>query len=377
MAGIYVHIPFCRQACSYCNFYFTTSQRMRNELVDALVQEAALQQSYLEPGEVETVYLGGGTPSLLTGETLQRLFDALFRHFPIRENAEITLEANPDDLTEEKIRELRTLPVNRLSIGIQSFDDSTLKELNRSHTAEQAVAAVKRVQDAGFQNINVDLLYGLPELSIPKWRETLQRALELQVTHLSCYALTVEPRTALAYRQAAGRWKPADDELAARHLEYLMKAMRQAGWLHYEISNFSCSPQYISRHNSSYWLGTPYLGLGPSAHSYNGHSRQWNVSDVRRYVQAIAAGRIPCEKEILHPHQRISEQLLTRLRTVWGFSLQDVPEDERKKMEMRFVPWVQGGWLIKDQDVLYLTDRGKLIADRIILDLMPDVPDDF
>lgn len=340
----------------------------------ALCREARLQAAYLADARVETIYLGGGTPSLASQQELERLFDALYKHFRIAADAEISLEANPDDLTAEKVRMLRQLPVNRISIGVQSFRDRTLQLLNRTHTAAQAEASVKRVQDAGWDNVSIDLLYGLPELSEADWRKTVEQALLLQVPHLSCYALTVEPNTLLARWQAKGIWKPADEDIVARQLELLMAMMREAGWLHYEISNFARQEEFVSRHNSGYWQGKAYLGLGPSAHSFNGVSRQWNVSNIYKYLEALEQGHIPCEAEVLTPQQRINERLLTELRTMWGFSLEALPENDRELMYQRSQPFLEGGWLRRDEHTLYLTDSGKLIADKIILELMLEEP---
>ncbi|MCS6990283.1 MAG: radical SAM family heme chaperone HemW [Chitinophagales bacterium] len=372
MAGIYVHIPYCKQACHYCNFFFSTNPKSRDELIAALCREAALQKDFLPSAIVETIYVGGGTPSLLSYEQLARLFDALARNFSIAANAEITLEANPDDLNEAYLKQLRNLFINRLSIGIQSFDDATLRMLNRPHDSQHAIRAVWAALDAGFDNINADFLYGLPHLSLQGWKSTLEQALSLPVTHLSCYALTIEPRTVFAHWQKSGRWQPADEETVACQMELMMSFMEQAGWLHYEISNFAKSAQCISRHNSAYWLGKPYLGLGPSAHSFIGTSRQWNVSNIHKYISAISEGYIPCTREELTPVQRVNERLLTELRTCWGVDLSSFSNEIQKHLMERGKPFLEGGWLRLHEDRLQLTKAGKLIADKIVLDLMLD-----
>lgn len=373
MAGIYIHIPFCRQACHYCDFHFSVKQEGREKIVFSLIKEMELQQDYLQREEINTIYLGGGTPSLLSQGELERIFDGLHHYFNIDKHAEITLEANPDDLTIKKIEALKLSPVNRLSIGIQSFFDTDLKWMNRAHSSQQALSSVKDAQAAGFNNVSIDLIYGLPDSNVDQWKENLSQAFELNVQHLSCYCLTIEPRTALASFIKSGKSKNVDDELSATQFEMLISKSREAGWQHYEISNF-CKPDFFSRHNAAYWTGQKYLGLGPSAHSYNGISRQWNISHNYKYAEAIENGIVPFEDEILTPTQQLNERIMTSLRTMWGLDLTKVHHDFGKDPSTRIHTIAKkfegsGHILFKDQHI-QLTDHGKLIADRIILELI-------
>jgi oxygen-independent coproporphyrinogen-3 oxidase len=287
MAGIYIHIPYCKQACHYCDFHFSVKKETKDVFVNSLLREISIQKNYIEGEKIETIYLGGGTPSLLSTDELKRIFEALHQNFEIDSDAEITLEANPDDLIREKISELKSSLVNRLSIGIQSFFDYHLKWMNRAHNSNEATESVKRAQDSGFENITIDLIYGLPDLTNADWEKNIETAFDLNVQHLSCYSLTVEPRTALAHFIASGKSKNLNEEQAAEQFEILIKRMKDHNWLHYEISNFSSEEKYISRHNSSYWKGEKYLGLGPSAHSFNGSSRQWNARNNHLYIDSL------------------------------------------------------------------------------------------
>jgi oxygen-independent coproporphyrinogen III oxidase len=372
MAGIYIHIPYCRQACHYCDFHFSLEQSTKSAFVKALLKEMELQRNYLNGEKVETIYFGGGTPSLLSGFELRIIFEELSRLFSINSDAEITLEANPDDLSEEKISELQSSPVNRLSIGVQSFFEEDLRWMNRAHDLQQAHTCIKRAQDKGFENISIDLIYGLPESMNDKWEENLKTAFGLNVRHLSCYCLTVEPRTALAHFISTGKSKAPNEVEGAQQFEILMKEMKEQGWMHYEISNFACSAKFISQHNSSYWQGKNYLGLGPSAHSFNGTSRQWNVANNHKYIESINTEIIPFEKEELTGTQRINERIMTELRTMWGIKISDFElaiSDLIKERSQRFI---DEDFIRLNEDSLVLTDRGKLIADKIILELILD-----
>jgi len=372
MAGIYIHIPYCRQACHYCDFHFSTEQGTKSAFVDALLKEMELQRNYLNGEKIETIYFGGGTPSLLSDFELGKIIEELFRLFPIDSDAEITLEANPDDLSEEKIAELKSSPVNRLSIGVQSFFEEDLRWMNRVHNQEQARTSIKQAQDAGFENISIDLIYGLPESTIDKWEENLITAFSLNVQHLSCYCLTVEPRTALAHFISTGKSKAPNEVQGALQFEMLMKKIKEHGWMHYEISNFASSTKFISQHNSSYWQGKKYLGLGPSAHSFNGTSRQWNVANNHRYIESMGREIIPFEKEELTATQRINERIMTELRTMWGLRISDFELSVSDLLEEKSHAFIKGGFLKLDDEVLGLTDRGKLIADKIALELIFD-----
>ncbi len=318
LAGLYLHIPFCKQACHYCNFHFSTSLRAKPALVAALLQELALQQHYLGDVEISSVYFGGGTPSLLTIKELEQIFAAISQLYRLSPTAEITLEANPDDLNLELLRDLRHYtPVNRLSIGIQSFHDADLRWMNRAHSAVHAHACLEAALATGFDDLTIDLIYGAPTTSDQHWQHNLEVAFDLGIPHLSCYCLTVEEGTALGAFVRKGQSPPVDEEQAARQMEYLMDATAAQGYEHYEISNFA-RPGHYARHNSSYWQGEPFLGVGPSAHSFNGRTRQSNLVNNALYIKSIELGQVPFEVEILTPVQQYNEYVLTSLRTVWG-----------------------------------------------------------
>lgn len=364
---LYLHIPFCKQACHYCDFHFSTSLRQKSALVDALCTEIALQKDYLPGRTLETIYFGGGTPSLLTESELRQIIAVIQTHFTVLSTAEITLEANPDDLSREKLTMLRTY-VNRLSIGIQTFDEATLRWMNRAHTATEAETCVRLAREAGFENMSVDLIYGIPDRETARWQLDLQKVLALNVPHLSAYALTIEPDTAFGRWEKKGKMLPADENLAAEQFEELTKALREASYDHYEISNFAKPDQY-ARHNSAYWQRRPYLGIGPSAHSYNGHSRQYNLANNSRYMAAIGQGKLPATVETLTMADQVNEYLLTGLRTKWGCSLSELNElsmsDFSEKQARDLTDMYATGWLLRDGDRLVLTEAGKLFADRV------------
>ena len=341
-------------------------------MVAAICREVALQQDYLQDRRLHTIYFGGGTPSLLSQQELDRILDQLQRHFEVAPDAEITLEANPDDLTPARIRELAASPVNRLSIGIQSFHDPHLQRMNRAHHAAEALAAVKNAQDAGFRNITADLIYGIPADTHAIWQQDLQTLFDLQVQHVSCYALTIEEKTALGRWTKKGSFKPSEDEFVARQFEILVERMQQQGFTQYEISNF-CRPGFESRHNSNYWKGVHYLGLGPSAHSFNGHSRQYNVAHNARYLAALEQHQLAFDRETLSLTDQANEYLLTSLRTIWGCDLAYLQEafgvDLRHQQAGYLAELLAKGYIRLEAGVLYLTDPGKLLADQITLDL--------
>ena len=395
MPGIYIHIPFCKQACNYCDFHFSTSLKNKDAFLQALKQEISLQKNYFfslplsggdaagrgglgrdgeareGSGLINTIYFGGGTPSLLSQKELQEIFDELNKHFVIATDAEITLEANPDDLTKEKLKQLRATPINRLSIGIQSFFDEDLHYMNRAHNAQMASDCVKAAQDSGFDNITIDLIYGTPTMSDEHWLQNLNKAFALGVQHISCYALTVESKTVLDHLIKTGRSKPIDEIQSARQFEILLAEMKRNNFIQYEISNF-CKEGFYSLHNSSYWLKEHYLGLGPSAHSYNGVSRQWNVRNNNLYIQSLEKGELNFEKEILTKDQQYNEYILTSLRTMWGTDLKRVREfGERYFNECmnEARTYIDSADVILKDDRLFLTDKGKLIGDRIASDL--------
>jgi len=376
MPGLYIHIPYCKQACHYCDFHFSVKQETKPAFVNALLKEIELQENYLNGEKIETLYFGGGTPSLLSSIELNRIFEKLYKHFSISENAEVTLEANPDDLNSEKISQLKSFPINRLSIGAQSFLDKDLRWMNRAHEASQAESCVKRAQDNGFENITIDLIYGLPDSTLEEWESNLERAFALNIQHLSCYSLTVEPRTALAHFISSGKSKSIDEEQTVQQFQILIEKMQENNWLHYEISNFSANENFISRHNSAYWFGVKYLGLGPSAHSFSGSARQWNSRNNHLYIDSLERGTIPFEKEDISPIQRMNETIMTRLRTIWGLSFtvfqNEYPTDWLNHIKQKSIPFIQEKFVELKEDALLLTEKGKLIADKIILELMID-----
>jgi oxygen-independent coproporphyrinogen-3 oxidase len=372
MAGIYLHIPFCKKACHYCDFHFSTSPQYKDPMLKALRQEINLRKKYLAEEKIETIYFGGGTPSLLSADELQVLIGEITDLFEVSSTAEITLEANPDDLNPQKVRELRQTLINRFSIGVQSFFEEDLQWMNRAHSAEEAQSSIKRVQDAGFENITADLIYGFPLLTKPKWEHNIQQIIELKIPHISSYSMTVEPATALSSFIKKGEQKPMDEGQSAAQFLILMEQLREAGFDHYEISNFA-KPGLFSKHNSNYWEGVPYLGIGPSAHSFNGESRQWNISNNSKYVDQISLKKIPAEMEFLSTENRINEYIMTSLRTSKGMNLEKITErygsDYANEVKNGLEPFADKNWItIKDQVVILTTD-GKLFADHIASEL--------
>ena len=382
MSGIYIHIPFCKQACHYCDFHFSTSLKYKGDFIKALLKEIELQAEYLKEDSsslretgVETIYFGGGTPSILGQEDIFRIFDHLARYYNILPGAEITLEANPDDLNSNKLKLLKQTPVNRLSIGIQSFHEEDLKWMNRAHNAVEGLNAIHRSRDTGFENLTIDLIYGFPGLSDKKWEENLKTAIGLAVPHISSYCMTVEPRTALADFIQKGKAIPMDEEQAARHFEMLTYHLKSNGYKHYEISNF-CKKEHYSRHNSNYWKGKKYLGFGPSAHSFNGSSRQWNVANNQNYITSLNRGHLSFEKESLSITQKYNEYVLTTLRTMWGTSLDVINEVFGKDFVYHITKeaqtHIEKEWLIFENNTFYLSEQGKLMSDKIASDLFFD-----
>ena len=374
MAGLYLHIPFCKQACHYCDFHFSTSLGLKSRLVDALVREVELRHTYLGPNAtLETIYFGGGTPSLLTADELAQIFEAIHRHFVVAPQAEITLEANPDDLSAAKLHELQQAGINRLSIGLQSFYEPHLRLMNRAHTAEESTMAVRRAQDAGFENISIDLIYGVPAPGHHIWEADLANAFALGVPHVSAYGLTIEPGTAFSHRLQKGTFRAAPDEFVATQFETLLGAMRTQGYEQYEISSF-CQPGRESRHNSNYWRGLPYLGLGPSAHSYDGQNRQATLANNPQYVAAVLErGDVPVTLDVLSATDRANEYLLTTLRTARGCDLVHLRAHHGLDLlatRAGYLAELQAnGWARIQNEVLTLTDAGKLLADHITLEL--------
>ncbi|NLR79221.1 radical SAM family heme chaperone HemW [Chitinophaga eiseniae] len=372
MSGIYLHIPFCKQACYYCNFHFSTSLSGKETMVNSLLEEITLQKDYLGLEPVHTIYFGGGTPSLLDAVHLQSLLAKLRATFRVAADAEITLEANPDDLTADKLAMLKEVGINRLSIGIQSFHEADLVWMNRAHNSQQARDCIQLARETGFENLTIDLIYGGPTLSDEGWEQNVQQAIALGIPHLSCYALTVEPGTALDHFIKKKKMAPTDPDKAARHFEMLMQWLETAGYEHYEISNFAL-PGWHSRHNSSYWQGKSYLGLGPSAHSFNGVSRQWNIANNAQYIKSIAAGKVPFEIESLTTSMQFNEYIMTALRTSAGCQLEWVAEKFGTDLVNHLIAnsqsFIRIGRMERVGDALRLTKAGRLFADGIAGDL--------
>ena len=372
MPGIYLHIPFCKQACHYCNFHFSTSLRNKDAMVEAILMELELQQAYLGGQALSSIYFGGGTPSLLEMKDLALIFDKINRLHHVLPDAEITLEANPDDLLREKLSDLKNYtPINRLSIGIQSFADADLLWMNRAHNARHARSCLDDAFTIGFKDITIDLIYGAPTTPDSQWAENLRLAFEYDVPHLSCYCLTVEDGTALGAFVRKGLQPPVDEERAARQFEYLVEATMQQGYEHYEISNFA-KPDRYARHNSQYWSAEPYLGVGPSAHSFDGASRQWNVANNALYIKSLNEGIIPFEREVLTAVQRYNEYVMTSLRTMWGadaVKIQAFGNDFFEHFKARVLPHIQRGAILEEGGKYRLTLAGKLLADGITSDL--------
>jgi len=372
MAGLYIHIPFCKQACHYCDFHFSTNRSLQKEICEAIGDELALQKNYLSSETVETIYFGGGTPSLLEAHDLENIFQSVYKHFSVAPSAEITLEANPDDLTHEKLQLLKTFGANRLSVGVQSFDSTVLKFLNRSHNSLQAEIAIENARNAGFININVDLIYAIPARDSNSLASDIQKLLSLSPEHISAYSLTVEEKTALGKWHAAKKFTPAPDEENASQFEIIADTLLKAGFEHYEISNYAKSG-FISQHNSNYWKQKKYLGVGPSAHSFNGRDRQANVSNNYTYLKSIRSQAIPATAEKLSREDHINEYLMTSLRTQWGCSftylLHNHQYDLFRSQHAYIKTCIDDGLMITEGDTIFLTRTGKMHADKITSDL--------
>lgn len=374
MAGLYLHIPFCKQACTYCNFHFSTSLQQKDSLLEALLREIDLRAVELEGQFVETIYFGGGTPSLLTRDELMRIFDRLQERFRIQNLRECTLEANPDDLSRDYLRDLSRTPVNRLSVGIQSFREEDLRYMNRAHTAQQSDYALKAAQDAGFENLSIDLIYGTPGLTDQAWKENIARMAALRIPHFSAYALTVEEGTALHHAIQKKRTAPVDAVQSAEQAEILMETGPMLGYEQYEISNWAKDKRYAV-HNTSYWQGVPYLGLGPSAHSFDGkRTRSWNVANNALYIKSLLQdGKAAQELEHLSDAERLNEYVMTSLRTVWGLDLKRVMDewggDRRREILAEARPHLELARMLLVDNRLVLNNSGKLFADGIASDL--------
>lgn len=370
MAGIYIHIPFCKQACYYCDFHFSTSLKKKEDMLEAISKELVLRKSEIS-NQVTTIYFGGGTPSLLSEEEINRIVELLDEHYDLVDDPEITLEANPDDLTHEKIAALAHSRVNRLSIGVQSFFDQDLRYMNRAHNANEARRSMEQAIKH-FSNISIDLIYGLPHLSEESWKRNLAYAFELGVQHISSYALTVEPKTALDHFIKSGKYQAPVDALTEKHFKILQEETKKQGYVQYEISNFG-REGFFSKHNTSYWKGVNYLGIGPSAHSYDGLHRSWNIANNAKYISAIKNNLLPLEKELLSPEDSTNEAIMTGLRTIWGVSLEEIVtrHGEKFKEEILFQAekYLEKGILYKEQEHLFLRPESYFLADGISADL--------
>ena len=374
MAGIYIHIPFCKHKCNYCNFFSVASTKYRTVFVDALLREMELRKDYINNENVNTIYFGGGTPSMLNTYEINLILRKADEIFNLNTDLEITLEANPDDLTIEKAKDLKNYTsINRFSIGIQSFFDDDLIYLDRVHTAAEAKTAIENVLKAGFKNLTIDLIYGIPGLTIEKWNKNLDQFFSYNIPHLSSYSLTVEPKTALQHQINKQKRANVDEELSIQHFEILQERTRENGFIHYEISNFA-KEGFYSKHNSIYWLGDHYLGLGPSAHSFNGSSRQWNVSAIKKYIDADISEKIITEKEVLTTDQLFNEYVMTSLRTSWGCDLEHIKNIFGATYTNHFAKYIEQ--FVKEEKIIKinnkytLTERGKLFADGIASEIM-------
>ncbi|MHB9147799.1 MAG: radical SAM family heme chaperone HemW [Candidatus Amoebophilus sp.] len=372
MAGIYIHIPFCKQACHYCDFHFSTNMRQKSEMLAAIQQELSLQKDYLNQAEINSIYLGGGTPSLLEAEEIAALLIDIRQIFTCKEGLEITLEANPDDIDLKKLLALRTIGINRLSIGIQTFHNNLLQYLNRAHDSTKATQSLEIALQAGFNNFNLDLIYAIPDQTEEMLRRDLLTALQFKPTHISAYCLTIEQKTVFGHWLKTGKIKAVDEEIAAKHFHLLVNTLTGSNYKHYEVSNFSL-PHYHAQHNTNYWKRGSYLGVGPGAHSYNGTSRQYNIANNTHYIQSVQAGVVPSTIEILRPQDHINEYIMTSLRTEWGCDIALLKNNYQYDLRAKHLPYLEQ--LINRQlayikgNILVLTTEGKLLADKISVDL--------
>ena len=375
MTGLYIHIPFCKSRCIYCAFYSTTAEQMKQAYVDAVCREMELRKAvYEKEGKdvgktLATVYLGGGTPSQLSPTQLQQLFDTIARHYDVSDDAEITIECNPDDVTEAFAELLRSLPVNRVSMGAQTFDDDRLQFIHRRHTSEQVTTAIQRLRKKGIHNISIDLMYGFPDETLEEWEYDIQQALALNVEHISAYALTYEEGTPLYRLLEEGKVKEIDEERSLAMYDRLIDRLQEAGYEHYEISNFA-RKGWRSRHNSSYWQLVPYIGIGAAAHSYDGRRRQWNIADINSYINHIQQGIVPAEEELLDKDSRYNDHVMLALRTCEGLDLSTLDSDERSYCEETAKKFVLDGLLVKTDNHLRLSRKGLFVSDMIMSELM-------
>ena len=373
MAGIYIHIPFCKKLCHYCDFYHVIAPEDHYEFLKAILREADMRRDYTGNETISTIYLGGGTPSVLAASEINMILDHLKKNFLVEKESEITAELNPDDVTLSYMEQLKQIGINRISIGIQSWDDNDLKLLNRRHTGDQALSAIETAFTAGFSNVTIDLIYGIPGMSTDKWAANLDRAFSGGITHLSAYHLSIEPGTVFGKMKDKGLLQETDEEESASQFNLLIDKTKKAGFIHYEISNFG-KPGFFSVHNTNYWKQVPYLGLGPSAHSFNGYSRQWNIRDLKKYVNSVKKGKEYFEREELDIKTRFNEYIMTSLRTMWGIDLEYVEKTFEKEgfdyvmnMAGKFIGY---GMMKHEENTLVLSNQGKMISDNIISEFM-------
>ncbi|MBP1674764.1 MAG: Oxygen-independent coproporphyrinogen-III oxidase 1 [Bacteroidetes bacterium] len=373
MAGIYIHIPFCKTLCSYCDFYHVVSRTDNRAFIDALVKESAIRREYIGNEIISTIYIGGGTPSLLSVKEIQSILDNIRKLYSVEENCEITMEMNPDDIGKDYLNDLKNSDVNRISLGIQSWRDSDLRLLNRRHNVAQAVYALEETIKTGFKNVTIDLIYGIPGLTSQDWSSNLDFSFSFDIKHLSAYHLTIEPGTVFGKMKEKGLLSEIEEEESNTQFHILIDKAESAGFVHYEISNFG-KPGFFSMHNSNYWKQVNYLGLGPSAHSFNGYSRQWNVSDVKKYIKAVNSGSLLFEREELDKRTRFNEYIMTSLRTMWGIDLDYVERTFDKEGYDYIVnlagKFIDYGLMKPDKKTLMLTNQGKMISDNVISELM-------
>ncbi|MFK7813449.1 MAG: radical SAM family heme chaperone HemW [Maribacter sp.] len=371
MAGIYIHIPFCKQACHYCDFHFSTSMGKKEAMLSALQRELKLRKEEFKKVVVETIYFGGGTPSVLSSEEINGLIKSVYENYQVSRNPEITLEANPDDLSTDKILQLSDSPINRLSIGIQSFFEEDLKLMNRVHNALEAEDCIREATKY-FKNISIDLIYGIPNMTNERWIQNIEKALSFGIPHISSYALTVEPKTALASFIKKGIIKPVNDEVAQEHFNILLEKMEEAGFESYEISNFG-KPGYFSKNNTAYWQQKKYIGIGPSAHSFDGEQRGWNINNNPKYIKSIEKSELPIEIETLSKTDKYNEYVMTGLRTIWGVSLTRIKEEfgeqYHKYLLQQAEKYIKEQLLYVENDTLLAAKKGRFLADGIAADL--------
>lgn len=372
MASLYIHIPFCKQACNYCNFHFSTQLQYAAEMINSITLEMKLRKHELPDEPLQSIYVGGGTPSILGDDLLHQLFNAIYATFKVEPNAEITIEANPDDITPEKLNAIKQTPVNRFSMGVQSFFDEDLKWMNRAHKANEAERSIKLIQDFGFDKISIDLIYGGPTLSNENWAKNLAKINELGLNHVSAYCLTVEPQTALQHHINKGKLPALDEEKAAEQFNMMIEQLGCFGFEQYEISNFARNKEYAV-HNTSYWQNKPYLGVGPSAHSFNGKQRRWNIANNQVYMKQLAQQILPLEIETLTTANRINEYIMTGLRTIWGCSWQEISsrfgEQYYAELKHKIEPYINQQQIVDDGINFKLTTQARILADGIASDL--------